>query len=125
MQIRTADTRAGDADNRVTRIKNLWVGHRLYRHFLRAHPANSFHEILLLACAMSDNLPSPLMGSSGLMIRATAATPDRGPCDWPSTVGISPASINAFMRRRSCRIIKLGSLQRILASVPPIAPTGG
>src|SRR6476619_3862728 len=125
MQIRTADARAGDADNRIARIQDFGVWHCLNSHLFRTHPANCFHEALLLAFAMSVRFPSPLMGSSGLSTRAMADTPERGPCDWPSTVGISPASIRAFRRRRSCRIIKLGSFPRILANAAPIAPAGG
>src|SRR5438270_13647186 len=125
MQIRTADASAGDADNRVTGVQDFGIRHIFNTHFFRAHPANCFHDALLLACAISVRFPSPLIGSSGLMRRAAAATPERGPCDWPSIVGISPASISALSRRKSCRIMKLGSLPRSFDRAPPRAPAGG
>src|SRR2546427_5890603 len=121
VQVGAADTSTGNSNDGVASIQNLRVRYGFHAHFSYAHPT----DFLRFAFKISLISASPRIGRSGSAKRKAATASERGPCVCPSIVGISPVSISALNRRRSCRIMNLGSLPSIFATARAAAPPGG
>src|SRR5437764_12011526 len=117
MQVRAAYAGAGDFYDRITRIQDCGIRHRLHAHLLYAHITNCFHASLLRAANVSFRLDRAGIGRVGSATLMNPVIRSRLPSDWPSIVGTSPASIIPSRRRRSWRMAKLAPLFRKFASV--------
>src|SRR5215471_14067517 len=118
MKVGTADAGAGDSHNGIAGIEDGRIRNGLHAHFFDTHITNSFHAILLFAAKTSLRLNPERTGRAGSATLITPVMKSRGPCDWPSIVGISPASMSAARRRRSWRTAKLAPLLRNFAGPP-------
>src|SRR5206468_3473368 len=98
VQVRPTNASARYAHDRVTRVQNLRVRNSLYAHLFSTHPTNCLHAVLQFSCPATA--VSLCTGLDGFTRCIASPMLDRGPCDCPSVVGISPVSISALKRRR-------------------------
>src|SRR5438270_8540637 len=118
MKVRPTNASAGDLHDCVAGIENGGVGYILDTHLFDSHITDCFHAMLLLVANVSLRFVPRGSGRVGSAILSTPVTKSRGPCGWPSMVGISPASKSASKRRRSWRMAKFTPLLRKLARAP-------